>query len=112
MTDTKTWSVYIIRAADNSLYTGIATDVPRRLREHEAGRSGARYLRGRAPLTLVYQQEVGDRSLALRVEYAIKQLRRHEKQALVMQAPDTATLLRSLAMEPPIGDHDGVDHAG
>ena len=106
------WSVYMVRAADNSLYTGIATDVARRLREHEQGRIGARYLRGRQPLTLVYQMKVGDRSLASRVEYAIKRLSRHEKQTLVAKAPDAAQLLQALAIEVAVGEHHGVDDAG
>lgn len=83
-TDAPRWSVYIIQCADGSLYTGITTDVDRRFREHsrQTGR-GARYLRGRAPLQLVYMCEVGDRSAALRVEYRIKQLPKAQKQQLV-----------------------------
>lgn len=77
------WSIYLIRCADNSLYTGIATDVSRRVSEHEAGRLGAKYLRGRGPLTLVFQQTVGDRSRASRVEYYVKRLSKREKEALV-----------------------------
>ena len=69
-----TWSVYLLRCADGSLYTGIATDVSRRLAEHADGEKGAKYLRGRGPLELVFHQEVGDRSLALRIEHRIKRL--------------------------------------
>ena len=75
------WFVYMLRCADGTLYTGITTDVQRRLEEHRAGK-GAKYTRGRAPLTLVYQESAEDYSHALRREYAIKQLSREEKLAL------------------------------
>lgn len=82
--DTVNWSVYLVRCADNSLYTGIATDVARRFAEHQAqGSKTARYLRGRAPLTLVFQCPAGDRSAALKLEYRIKQLPRADKLRLV-----------------------------
>ena len=77
------WSVYLIRTATGQLYCGISTDVERRLREHQQGRRGARALRGKGPLTLVFQQVVGNRSLASRVEYRVKQLSKKEKEALV-----------------------------
>jgi len=78
------WSVYLVRCADSSLYTGIATDVARRFAEHQAqGPKTARYLRGRAPLTLVFQCPAGDRSTALKLEYRIKQLPRADKLKLV-----------------------------
>ncbi len=81
-----TWSVYIIRRADDALYTGIATDVERRIEEHRAGR-GAKALRGRGPLELVASEEVGDRSTALRIESWIKRRSKAEKETLVA-APD------------------------
>ncbi len=77
------WSVYLLRCSDNSLYTGIATDVSRRVMEHEAGKVGAKYLRGRAPYTLVYHQVVGNRSCAARVEHHIKRLTKREKESFV-----------------------------
>ena len=80
------WSVYLIRRADDALYTGIATDVERRIEEHRAGR-GAKALRGRGPLKLVATDEVGDRSTALRVESLIKKLSKAEKEVLVAE-PD------------------------
>jgi putative endonuclease len=76
---TSAWSVYIVRCSDDSFYTGIATDVARRLGEHESGIIGAKYLRGRTPLELVFEQQVGDRSLASKIEHRIKKLPRHEK---------------------------------
>ena len=77
------WSVYIIRCADDSLYTGIATDVARRLGEHESCSIGSKYLRGRAPLELVFKQELGDRSVASKIEHRIKKLPRHQKEKIV-----------------------------
>jgi len=76
------WSIYLLRCADGSVYTGIATDVSRRISEHEHGKRGAKYLRGRGPFELVYQRAVGDRSVATRIEYRVKQLTRIEKEDL------------------------------
>lgn len=74
----KQWVVYILECKDGSLYTGITDDLDRRLAAHRAGK-GAKYTRGRAPLTLRYVEECEDHSSALRREYAIKQLTRAEK---------------------------------
>ena len=82
MQKTDEWYVYIVRCRDESLYTGIATDVERRFVEHQKN-TGAKYLRGRGPLTLVFQQPVGRRDLALKVERNIKRLPKQKKEALV-----------------------------
>lgn len=74
------WSVYLIRCGDGSLYTGIATDVARRFSEHEGSTKGSKYLRGRGPLSLVFEQAVGNRSDASRVEHYIRKLPRGEKE--------------------------------
>lgn len=77
------WYVYMLRCADGSLYTGIAKDLMRRLDEHNGdARLGARYTRGRRPVTLVYAEAAPDRSAACRREHAIKRLERAAKQAL------------------------------
>ncbi len=76
------WSIYLLRCGDGSFYTGIATDVSRRIGEHEQGKRGAKYLRGRGPFELVYQRSVGDRSVASRIEYRLKQLPKIEKENL------------------------------
>lgn len=76
------WSVYLLRCGDGSFYTGIATDVARRVGEHEQGKRGAKYLRGRGPFEIVYQRPVGSRSVATKVEYRIKQWSRNEKKNL------------------------------
>ncbi len=77
------FSLYIIRCADGSLYTGIAIDVARRIKEHESDPRGAKYLRGKGPLQLEYQERIGNRSDALRVEYRVKNLHRSAKESLV-----------------------------
>jgi putative endonuclease len=83
------WSVYIVRCRDGTLYTGIATDVRRRLAEHARrdGR-GAKYLRGRGPLRLAFVRAIGARSLALRIESRIKRLPKARKEELITQAAD------------------------
>lgn len=68
------WSIYLVRCCDGSIYTGISTDVERRIGEHESGDKGAKALRGKGPLQLVYTREVGSRSLASRLESRIKRL--------------------------------------
>ncbi|MCM2343173.1 MAG: GIY-YIG nuclease family protein [Alphaproteobacteria bacterium] len=78
-----TWTVYILRCADDTLYTGITSDLPRRLAQHESGK-GAKYLRGRTPLTLVHQEQWPDKSSALKREIEIKGLDRISKQALYL----------------------------
>jgi putative endonuclease len=69
----------MIECADGSLYTGVTTDIARRFREHSAGRKGARYLRARLPVGVVYLERGHDRGSALRREAAIKRLERAEK---------------------------------
>jgi putative endonuclease len=80
------WYVYILRCADKSLYTGISTDVQRRLNEHNQDNSlGAKYTRNRRPVTLVYQEKVKTRSEASKREHAIRKLGKREKEALVIK---------------------------
>ncbi|HBQ8545752.1 GIY-YIG nuclease family protein [Klebsiella pneumoniae] len=89
------WFLYLIRTADNRLYTGITTDVPRRLRQHQAGK-GAKALRGKGDLQLAFSHEVGEHSLALRLEYRVKQLTKREKERLVAGEDAFETLLARL----------------
>ena len=77
-----TWKLYILRCGDGSLYTGITTDVEKRLETHRSGK-GAKYTRGRGPLTLVYREICGDHSAALKREAEIKKLSRQEKELLI-----------------------------
>ena len=76
------WYLYLIRCHDGKLYTGITTNVARRFAEHQ-GNSGARYLRGRGPLVLVFQKKLGSRSLALGVESKVKKLSKARKEELI-----------------------------
>lgn len=78
----KQWTLYILRCKDGTLYTGITDDLARRLAQHRAGK-GAKYTRGRAPLTLVYQEPCENHSQALRREIEIKRLSRTEKLTLI-----------------------------
>jgi putative endonuclease len=86
----------MLRCGDGSLYTGIATNVSRRVAEHGSGAKGSRYLRGRGPLELVLQSEVGDRGLATRAELRIKRLSKYAKEALVASNDGLQELLSEL----------------
>ncbi len=82
------WYVYVVRCADGTLYTGIAKDVGQRITEHNgAGRRGAKCLRGRRPVRLVYQESFPSRSTAMKREYQIKQFDRELKERLVAATP-------------------------
>ncbi|MDL3987341.1 GIY-YIG nuclease family protein [Shewanella xiamenensis] len=82
-----TWYLYLIRCANGHLYTGITTDVARRFNEHQSSSpKAAKYLRGKGPLTLMYQETVGSRGDALRREIAVKKLSRAQKLALIESA--------------------------
>ena len=76
------WTVYIVRCADNSLYTGIAKNIDERIESHNAGR-GAKYTRSRRPVELAYSEAADDRATALRREFAIKRLERDAKKKLI-----------------------------
>ena len=78
------WHLYLIRCHNGSLYTGITTDVARRFAEHQGNSdTGAKYLRGRGPLVLVFQKNLGSRSMALGVENKVKRLSKVKKEELV-----------------------------
>ena len=81
------WQVYVLRCADGTLYTGIASDLPRRLRQHNGELAGGpRYTRGRRPVALAWSEVAADRGAALQREAAIKRLSRTQKQALIEAA--------------------------
>ena len=81
------WFVYIVRCADDSLYTGIAKDVERRIVEHNSSAAlAASYTRARRPVALAYREAADTRSAALKREYEIKQLTRQEKDELLRTA--------------------------
>lgn len=77
------FSLYIVRCANDTLYTGIAADVARRMCEHESSARGAKYLRGRRPLRLEFSEAVGDRATASTLEYRVKRLGRAQKEAII-----------------------------
>ncbi len=100
------WHVYILRCADDTLYTGITTDLARRLRQHNQSPAGARYTRARRPVELVYSETLASKGDALRREHAIKQLDRAAKlQLLESTAPlpeDTDMTFSSLGLIQPL----------
>ena len=84
MTTGSNWYVYLLRCADNSLYTGVTTDINRRLHQHNnCNKKGAKYTRVRRPVTLAYQESAEDRKTACQREYQLKQLSKQEKELLV-----------------------------
>jgi putative endonuclease len=92
---TTLWHLYLLECADGSLYTGVTTDVERRLAEHNSGK-GARYTRSRLPVIMVASRAVGSRSQALRAEFAIKQLEREQKieavESLILEDANDAAI--------------------
>ncbi len=88
------WTLYLIRTSMGDLYTGISTDVDRRFAEHEAGgRKAAKSLRGKGPLTLVFSQNIGDRSSAQKAEAAVKKLPKSAKERLLKGDIDLEALV-------------------
>ncbi len=75
--------VYILKCCDETLYTGITTDITRRVEEHNSSQKGAKYTKLRRPVELVYSEKSEDRSSASKREYAIKKLTRKEKLELI-----------------------------
>lgn len=83
----KNWFVYIVRCADNSLYTGITNNISRRIHEHNNdNRSAAAYTRSRRPVVLAYQESWQNRSQAAKREYQIKMLSKTDKERLFCDA--------------------------
>lgn len=80
------WWVYVVRCADGSLYTGVTTDVPRRVQQHNAG-TASKYTRPRRPVELAYREKTASHGAALRREAGIKRLTRKAKEALVARFP-------------------------
>lgn len=89
----KSWSLYMIRCGDRSLYTGISNHVASRFAVHESGQpQSAKYLRGRHPLTLVYSIVLGSKSAASQAEYWVKKLPKHKKEQLISGEVNLADL--------------------
>ena len=82
---TKTWFVYLIRCSSGTLYTGVTLDVDRRFQEHQSqGKKGAKYLRGKGPLELVYREELPDKRSAYQLEAKIKKMTKPEKEEYII----------------------------
>ena len=77
------WYVYILKCSDNSLYTGVSTDVERRLKEHNAKNSRSKYTRSRQPVELVHTESCASKSEALKRENEIKRLSSKEKRSII-----------------------------
>ena len=88
----KSWYVYIIRADDESLYTGITTNVYRRFQQHLNSKQGAKYFKGRRPEKIVYIEEEHDRSSASKREAEIKSFSREKKLVIISQAKSAKSL--------------------
>ena len=97
------WYLYLVRCRDGSLYTGISTDVARRFARHrEEGAAGAKYLKGRGPLTLVFKKKLGSNSLALKVERRVKKLSRAKKEALVRNGKGISQIIKQINENAPL----------
>lgn len=78
------WFVYMLRTAKGALYTGVTTDINRRVAEHQSGGpKAAKALKGKGPLRLVYQEQAENKVSAMQREYALKQLSKAQKEALI-----------------------------
>ena len=94
------WSVYIIRCDDSTLYTGISTDVARRLQEHRSGDwKAAKYTKSFSSIQLVYEILIGDRSLAAKIEYQIKKLPKQKKEFVVSSCLSRGKLIAFLNLD-------------
>ena len=94
------WSIYILRCDDGSLYTGITTDVQRRLGEHISGkRKAAKYTRMFFAIDLAYHVRIGNRSLATRVERRIKKLPKGKKEQIVSDCFSREELIEFLKLD-------------
>lgn len=83
MTTAKIFYFYIVRCCDNSLYSGITTDIKRRVGEHNSRKRGAKYTRSKQPVKLVYKETFANKSLALKREWQIKKMTKKEKESLL-----------------------------
>ena len=82
----KTWFLYVLLCSDGTYYTGVTTDIQRRLKEHNTSRKGAKYTKTRRPVKLIYFEDYADRSSAQKAEYKFKRLTRKQKEILINEA--------------------------
>ncbi|MCO4787161.1 GIY-YIG nuclease superfamily protein [Marinomonas gallaica] len=101
------WYIYMIKTCQNTLYTGVTTDVERRFKEHQAGGSkGARFLKGKAPLTLVWYEQVCHKQLAMQLEYRVKRLSRTTKDKLVVGGTSITCIFPELFAQADVDKSD------
>ena len=77
------WYLYVVRCSDSTLYTGVTTDLKRRLNEHNTGNRGAKYTKTRRPTNLVYYELYQSRSSAQKAEHKFKKLTREQKEKII-----------------------------
>lgn len=77
------WFLYVLQCSDGTYYTGVTTDMKRRLNEHNTSKRGAKYTKTRRPVKLVYLSECESRSSAQKAEYKFKKLTRKQKEAII-----------------------------
>lgn len=92
---TALWWIYLVRMPDQRLYCGISTDVERRFTQHQKG-TGAKALRGKSPLVLVWSQPVGNRSLASRFEYSLKKQNKKVKEDIIKRQLSLSQIVENL----------------
>jgi len=80
------WYLYIVECSDKTLYTGITTDIEKRIEHHNTSNLGAKYTRGKRPVHLVYSKKYKDKASASKEEYRIKQLSRDEKIKMIKKS--------------------------
>ena len=80
------WFLYVLKCGDGTLYTGVTTNMQRRLKEHNTSSRGAKYTKTRRPVAIVYCVSYKDRSAAQKAEYKFKQLTRKQKEKIIDEA--------------------------
>ena len=96
------WYLYLVRCRDGSLYTGITIDVARRFAEHKGkGSAGAKYLKGRGPLALVFKKKLGSNGLALKVERRVKKLSKAKKEELTGSKTHINKIIKQFRPQSP-----------
>jgi len=103
------WHLYLIRCKNNVLYTGITTDVKRRFNEHcNDSVKGAKFLRGKGPLSLAFSAEVGGRVLASQLEVRVKKLKKSDKERLIAGGLTLDSLLKTKNKRVRLRDLPGL----
>ena len=104
------WYLYMVRCRGGNLYTGIATDVERRFADHQANK-GAKYLRGKGRLKLVFKKRIGTHSLALKIERRVKRLSKIKKEGLVSTGIGIEEMVGRIKAYPAKGGKADADRS-